>query len=176
MSLTQAAKEAYARAKIDATELVAVELVHSVFPFSGNAIRIVSHDVAVGVPHESTAPLSPSATVTYQGESITAGWPAQDGNPGSPLTIQINDVDRDIHPHLANAQLAGGAIACNVRYLQFNATTETVMSNLWAVYLEVHNHETTNDLITLVAGYVKAANMEYPPSDYNLITHPALYA
>ncbi len=121
--LTEAQKEAYARAKTSVVDLFSFELRHSTFPAP---IRMVSYDQDLQITLEATAPANPGETVTFIGVAFKPPSENINSEPGNSFTVVISGISDQALPYLDTANESLEPIDVTVRYVSYDTKTKVL--------------------------------------------------
>lgn len=173
MALTQAQREAYARANTNLIHLPALEFRHPVF---ANPLRIVSYDKNIMLPLESSAPVEADQTKEFAGFLCSIKEPDIDAQVDSTFSIQIDGVSGYVQPLLAVANRSVVPIAATVRFYSYNVSTGAVSGAVGVIHLQVRGIAVTKTSVAVTLGYTNTANRAFPFQKYSVETNPGLSA
>lgn len=171
--MSQATREAYARASSKVIHLQCVELRNAQFPLG--VLRMVNHSVDVTITLESGAPLNGGLPATFIGRGMDISEPARSDEPDSPFSIRFDGVDGATQGAIYNARQAGAPVYATVRPVAYDVLTETPLDPIGALHLELQSALTDMDTVILTLGYSNSANDAFPFKFYNPTTHGGLY-
>lgn len=148
--LSEAQKEAYARAKNSVVDLFSFELRHSTFP---EPIRYISYDLDVPVGLEEFAPANPGETVMFTGVSFKEPLENIDTEPGNTIPVAVSGISALALPYLNVANETLEPIACTVRWVAFDTKTSEVIGVGRPAEMQVLNFKTKLLLLQMTLGY-----------------------
>lgn len=137
--LSEAQREAYARAKTTVVDLFSFELGHSTFP---QPIRMISYDADVLVPLEESAPTNGGETVNYLGVAFKAPEENIDTEAGNTITVSVAGISAAALPYLNVANETLEPIACTVRWVAYDVRVASVIGVSRASEMQVLNFKT----------------------------------
>lgn len=167
--LSDAIKEAYASAPSDVVIYHTLELRHTAFT---SPIRVVRDLVDLTATLESTAPVDASTSVTFTAFAFDFRKP-EIGSDGVPqLTIEIDNVSREI---LANIELA---VTTNdvieATYREFISSDLTVPQNDPPMHMKIITVHADIFKVSAVAGFGDFSNRLWPRELYDADRFPGL--
>jgi len=167
--LSDAIKEAYASAPSDIIIFHTLELRHSAF---SSPIRVVRDYQNLTATLESTAPEDPSTEVTFIAFAFNFKKP-EIGTDGVPqLTIEIDNVSREI---LANIELAAATNdIIEVTYREYISTDLTVPQNDPPMHMKISSINADVFKVSAVAGFGDFSNKLWPREKYDADRFPGL--
>lgn len=148
--LSEAQKEAYARAKTSAVDLFSFELRHSTFP---EPIRMISYDLNVQVELEEFAPANPGETVMFTGVSFKAPSENIDTEPGNTISVAVSGISAGALPYLNVANETLEPIAATVRWVAFDTKTNAVLGVSRPAEMQVLNFKTSILALQMTLGF-----------------------
>lgn len=171
MPLTDAQKQAYARAHQSTAHLWCVEMRHSTFPAH---LRVVQHTLPVDVTLEATAPVNPGATVTFTALGFRLREPEVSTEPDTTITIELDGVPGVVQPYLAAANLTVEPIAVTCRAIAYDVVAGTVTALLGIFHLQARHIRHTQQTVSITLGYTNSANQDFPSEVYTPESNPGL--
>ncbi len=171
MPLTDAEKQAYARANIDTVDCWAIELRHSTF---SSPVRLINYQVDITHTLEADAPVDASTAVLFTALAFTFIPPKLGDDPVSLLRAQLDGVPGIIQPYIATATQTSEPIEATFRELLIDVTGPTVLQNPYILHLRVHQVVSTMETVVLEAGRINSANQPFPNKFYTPASNPGL--
>ena len=171
MPLTDAQKQAYARAHNTTVELCSVELRHSEFP---EPIRIIQHTQDVTMTLEAGAPEDAGDPVLFTGLAFRFQEPEQGTEPDNTSTIEIDGVPGYVQPYVVAANLTAEPIEATVRIVTYDVATESVLHIMRIYHLQVRHIGDNKTTVSLTMGYTNSANQAFPSEIYTPESNPGL--
>lgn len=176
MSWSQAQKEAFARSDGKTTELVAIELRHSLFV---SPVRLVQSDHDLRVTLEDDSPVNSGQIVIFTAAAFRARLPASQSKNNSTLNIEIDGVGGAIHPYIKTAVSSGEPIECRLRTYSVDVTDVTdgeLSSSLLLVSLDLEmiGANIKMQTVSVEFGFANPANQAFPSQRYTLEEYPTL--
>jgi len=168
-ALTEALQEAYASAPKGVIIHPTLELRH---PNFSSPIRVVRDYQDLTATLEADAPVDPSTQVTFVAFAFEFTKPevTPDGRPQ--ITVQIDNVDRQI---LTNVELAVGATdVVEVTYREYLSTDLTAPQNDPPIHMSVTSVIATPRRVSMTAGFGNLANKQFPGEIYDAERFPGL--
>lgn len=148
--LSEAQKEAYARAKTTVVDLFSFELRHSTFP---QPIRMISHDKDVLVPLESGAPANAGETVNFLGVAFKAPEENIDTEAGNTISVAVAGISAEALPYLNVANETLEPIAATVRWVAYDVRPDLVIGVSRAAEMQVLNFKTSILNLQMTLGF-----------------------
>lgn len=148
--LSEAQREAYARAKNSVVDLFSFELRHSTFP---SPIRYISYDLDVLVELEDSAPANPGESVVFIGVSFKAPSENIDTEPGNTIPVAVSGISALALPYLNVASETLEPIAATVRWVAFDTKTGAVIGVSRPAEMQVLNFKTKLLLLQMTLGF-----------------------
>lgn len=171
MPLTQAEKQAYARAKNTTIEIWAVELRHSTFP---NEVRIVNYQDDVTHTLEASAPVDANTAVLFTGVAFDFETPKVGEDPVNTVQIKIDGVGGIVQPYLATAGQTLEPIEATLRCLLYDVSTDSVLHQSFTLQLRVMQSVSTMTQVAMELGRINSANQTFPNEFYTALSNPGL--
>lgn len=173
MSMSQATREAYARASSKVIHLQCVELRNDQFPLG--VLRMVNHSVAVTITLEAGAPLHGGLPAVFIGRGMDISEPVRNDEPDSPFSIRFDGVDGETQGIIYNARQSGEPVYATVRPVAYDVILQAPHDPIGALHLELQSAPTNLDTVTMVFGYSNSSNSAFPNKYYNPTTHAGLF-
>lgn len=148
--LSDAQREAYARAKSTVVDLFSFELRHSTFH---GPIRMISHDKDVAVQIEDSAPANAGEVVTFTGVAFQAPAENVDTEPGNTITVGVAGISAQALPYLNVANETLEPIACTVRYVAYDNAGDDVIGVSNPAEMQVINFKTSILALQMTLGF-----------------------
>jgi Domain of unknown function (DUF1833) len=171
MALSEATREAYARAHSSTVHLYALELRHSVFP---SPIRLLDYEKDVLLTLEVNAPVNAGEQVHFTGLKMKVAEPEAGTEADGIVEYQLDGVSSSVHEPLAAANQTEEAIEATVRGLAFNTSNDSVVEIAAIYQLQVRHISITNTTVGVALGYRNAANQAFPNVYYTAESNPGL--
>lgn len=171
MTLTNAQKQAYARAHTSTAHLWCVEMRHASFP---DHLRVVQHTTPVTVELEAAAPVDASTDVLFAALGFRLREPEISTEPDTTITIEMDGVTGAVIPYLAAANLTTTPIEVTCRAIAYDTVAETVTTILGIFHLQVRHIRSTLTTVSLSLGYTNSANQDFPNEVYTPESNPGL--
>ena len=171
MSLTDAEKQAYARASHSIISVWALEFRHSEFPAT---LRLVNYDGDIDHTLESTAPEDPSTLVTFSGIAFKFEAPEISDNPVTSVKASIDGVSGTLQPYLATASQSREAVEATLRELLYDTESETVLQQPSTFHMRVINSSSTMTSVQVEMTKINSANQVFPNIFYTAESNPGL--
>jgi len=171
VSFDDARKEAIARADNSTTRKWSIEMRHPVFPAP---FRMVQYREDLDLTLEASAPVNPGETVSFQGTAFEFNEPGEATQPDPTARITIDGVPGVLQPFVRLAIRTRAPIAVTLRSLLFSSKTETVVSVLRVIHLELRRAKVDKTSITGTMGFTNPANQPFPSKKYSIETYPGL--
>lgn len=169
-SLSDALREAYASAPADQVIWHTLELWHAAFSVP---IRVVCDVTALDARIEDGAARDAGAIVTFAAYPFTVVPPDVTAEALPQVTIEIDNVTREILTQVDTAIAAGGAI--EVIYRQFLSDTALIGPETDPpLTMELIQVSSTRSRIRATAGFATLQDAKFPGLDYDLETFPGL--
>jgi hypothetical protein len=171
-TLSDALAEYYASADPGEVELVTLEIRHPAFTAP---IRVVHNTVDVEARLEPLAPLNPGEVVTFQAYAFELQLPevTEDGNPF--LTIQIDNVSREITDNLDRAMQSPERIYVSLRVYLASALLDGPQQDpVW--HLLMFDVEANVFRVTARCRFFDPVNRQFPSKLYTAERFPGLVA
>lgn len=171
MSLTDAQKQAYARAHVSTARLWTVEMRHSAFPAT---LRMVQYTEDITVTLEATAPEDANDPVLFSGLAFRFTEPDLDTEPDSTVQIEIDGVPGFVQPYVVAANLTDEPIEATLREIAYDVYSGEVLELLDIFHLQVRHIRDTKTTVTATLGYTNSANQPFPNQVYTPESNPGL--
>jgi hypothetical protein len=159
MGLSDAHKEAYARAQVDMRHLRAIELSHSTF----GTIRLVNYTSDITVDGD-----------VYTAHAMEIKEPDISIDANNDLGVRIDGASGMLQPLLYDASQVPETLLVTLKPFGYNVTTGTV-SLIGELNLEMKGAAVTSEQVVLSCGFVNSANLSFPSVNYTNQSHPGLY-
>lgn len=169
--LSQAQREAYARAKTSHVELWALEFRHSVFP---QPLRIVQHNRDIIFPIEAGAPVDGGTNQNFTGLAFRFREPEIGTDPAPTISIQIDGVSGALLPFIRGALQTEEPIECALRTYLYDVVDNVTVEHSSTLHLQMPKYSTGLITISATFGYANAANKSFPSENYTSETNPGL--
>ena len=168
-TLSAALKEAYASAPTDEIIYPTLEIWHQNFT---TPIRVVNAVKNIRATLESTAPRNPGESVTFTAFAFSFKKPdvSADGSPT--LTIEIDNVSRQILTELQPAAVSSGEIT--VIYREYLLSDLSAPQNDPPIVLTITNISATVTRVTATATLGNYNNRKFPGLVYDAQKFPGL--
>lgn len=171
MTLTDAQKQALARAHSSTMLLWTVELRHSTFPAP---IRLVQFTEDVTHTLEASAPADASSAVLFAATAFRFREPDISTEPDNTVTMQVDGVPGTVQPLIITANATSEPVEATCRALAYDVAGKTVTAGLSIYHLQVRHIRTTKTSVALSMGHTNSANQPFPRSTYTPETNPGL--
>lgn len=172
-TLSDALKEAYARAPTDTVIINTLELRHPAF---SEPLRVVADFVAINALLEDTAPIDADEVVTFQPYQFEFQLPEVIDNGIPELVITIENVSREIIRNIELAVPETDKLEVTYRaYLNSDLTTHGPHNNP-PLHLTITSIQATSSTIEARASIVDFVNKKFPNQEYTDVRFPGLIA
>jgi hypothetical protein len=171
VTLTDAQKQAYARAHTSTMHLWCVEMRHASFP---SPLRVVQHKANVTVTLEATAPVDAGDDVLFTALGFRLREPEISTEPDTTITIEVDGVTGSVIPYLATANQTTTPIEVTCRAIAYDVVAGTVTALLGIFHLQVRHIRSTLTTVSLSLGYTNSANQDFPNEVYTPESNPGL--
>lgn len=172
-TLSDALKEAYARAPTDTVIINTFELRYPAFTAP---LRVVADFVAIDALLEDTAPMDAGEVVTFQPYQFEFQLPEVIDNGIPELVINIENVSREIIRNVDLAALQVDKLEATYRaYLSGDLTTHGPHNNP-PLHLTISSIQATSTTIELRASIADFVNKKFPNQEYTDVRFPGLIA
>jgi hypothetical protein len=148
--LSDAQKEAYARAKTSVVDLFSVELRHATFP---GPIRLISYDQDVTVTLEDSAPVNAGEAVLFTGVAFKPPAENIDTQPGNTVTVVVAGISAQALPYLNVANETIDPIAVTIRYVALDTRDNSVIGVSRPTEMQVMNFKTSILNLQMTLGF-----------------------
>lgn len=148
--LSEAQKEAYARAKTSVVDLFSFELRHSTFP---QPIRMISYDKDVAVLLEAGAPANGGETVNFIGVAFKPPQENIDTEAGNTINVSVAGISAEALPYLNVANETLEPIACTIRWVAYDVRPDSVIGISRATEMQVLNFKTSILNLQMTLGF-----------------------
>lgn len=168
-TLSEVIKEAYAVSPSDVVLYHTLEIHHVSF---ATPIRVVRDFENIDAFLENTAPASPGEEVTFIGYAFELVPPDVSVGPSPTLTIEIDNVSREILASIEAAMATPDLLT--VIYRAYASDDLTQPTNLPPMQLTIFSINATPMRIRALAGFLDISNKRFPAGEYTAERFPAL--
>lgn len=169
-TLSQALQEAYASAPVDVFVHYTLELIHPAFT---TPIRVVRGRDALEATLEATAPVNPGALAYFVGFAFDFTKPELSFSGVPQVTIEIDNVERDIVASLELA-VSAGATPITCIYREYLSTDLSGPQNNPPLTLTISTVKADVFKVTATASFPDLNNRRFPVTEYDAETYPGL--
>lgn len=162
MSLSEAVKQAYTRAKTFHRHFLCVELGHSLFP--NQAFRFVDYDRDVTVGGQ-----------VYTPQGMEVREPPFGTEPDADMVVKMDGSPWQLQYWLAAANTRDEPIKATCIPIIYDTVRAEVFSTVRTYNFEVRAVQYSNTDITFNLGRLSPANVPFPGVYFNISTHPFLF-
>ena len=178
ISQSAALAEAYASATATDPELITIALYHSAFRDdlgAPTAIYCVNDWSQLKATIEPGAALHAGQEVTFAAIPFKFVRPEEaDGGAPPEVTVEIDNVSREIIPYIKAAAMSGEPVLMTVRV--YLASDTSAPHETPPMTLVLRNVTANSSTISARAGYGDIVNRRFPTKEYTGRTHPGLVA
>lgn len=172
MTMSQAIKEAYARAGSTTVHKIALELRHTSWPVPA---RMIDHATDVTLTLEPGAPVGAGQSVVFVGTGMEANEPELGAEPTAEMTITIDGVAGGMQALLEATSDSPSPIQVTIRAVALDTDNDAVVGVLTPYHLQVKSAAIDMTTVRLTMGRVAPVNMKFPRVKYSPETYPQLY-
>jgi hypothetical protein len=170
--MSQAIREAYARAGSTTVHLLALEMRHYTWPAPA---RVINHKVAVSITLEATAPANPGESVTFTALAMEIKEPEIGTDPAGEMEIRMDGVAGSMQPLFDAANSTGVPVDATIRAVALNSSNNSVIGVFTPYDLQVKEVQIGLADIGVTFGRVSPVNQPFPAINYGPDTYPQLY-
>jgi hypothetical protein len=174
---TEAWAEAQASVPANIIELPTLELLHpALLDELGNpmAIRAVRDTQDHMLLLEGDAPLNPGESVLFQSVFFEAPWPEQQEGMVPELVIRIDNIGREIMPHLEAMVVTAAPLIVRYRTYLYDATTGTTTLGADPISFPLRSVTVNESYVEGSASPADLANLRAMRLVYDLQNYPGL--
>lgn len=172
MSMSQAIKEAYARAGSTTVHKMALELRHPQWPAPA---RMIDHASNIMLTLEPGAPANPGQSVVFTGVGMDILEPELGAEPTAEMTITIDGVAGSMHALLEAAAVTLDPIDATLRAVALDTANDAVIGTMTPYHLQLKSSAINLTTVQLTLGRIAPVNMTFPRRRYAPDTYPQLY-
>lgn len=161
--LSQALREAYSRSDSSTRHLVALELLHPLFP--GGALRNVGWDSDVSVGGN-----------LYIGLGMEIQQPDYSTEPATSVKVRVDGVPGTYQFYINNAlSNSSQVVSAQITALAYNTTTQSVIDYQAPFAFKLMKAEYNMESVILTLGWPAPTNMPFPAMKYDAANFPYLF-
>lgn len=172
MSVSEAIKEAYARAGSTTIHLIALELRHIVWP---SPVRMINHRTDITLTLENDAPANPGEEALFIATGMQVQEPALGTEPAGEMDIVLDGVAGSIHALIDAANGSSSPIDATVRAVALDSSNDSVIDVFTPYDLQVKSVAISLADVSVTFGRISPVNMKFPGIRYAPETYPQLY-
>lgn len=169
--------EAQASVPANIIELATLELTHAgIHDELGNpmAIRVVRDSQDHMLLLEGSAPLNPGETVKFVGMGFDAPWPEQQEGMAPELVIRIDNIGREIMPHLEAMVALQSPLMVRFRVYLYDTTTDLTTMGTNPIAFRLRSVTVNESYVEGSASPADLANLRAMRLVYDLQNYPGL--
>ena len=172
MSVSEAIKQAYARAGSTTVHMIALEMRHESWP---SPLRMINHRSDITLKLENDAPANPGQQVLFVATAMRVQEPQIGTDPAGEMEIQIDGVAGVLHSFIDAANGLSTPIDATIRAVALDSSNDSVIDVFTPYDLQVKNVGINLTDVMVTFGRISPVNLPFPNAKYGPDTYPQLY-
>lgn len=172
MSVSEAIKQAYARAGSTTVHMIALEMRHESWP---SPLRMINHRTDITLTLENDAPANPGEEVLFIATGMRVEEPQIGTDPAGEMQIQIDGVAGVIHSFIEAANGLSTPIDATIRAVALDSKNDSIIDVFTPYDLQLKGVGITLTDVVVTFGRISPVNLPFPSVKYGPDTYPQLY-